>query len=85
MASESPVQYCFQKNAEVLEALQSLVQHTVQVARSGDFDVQCLANIAYGAARSCRGKWMGALFMALARVAERSVGDFNEQDVGNTA
>ena len=51
------------------EAVVSLVKHTVQAARAGDIGVQVIANTAYGAARSSKGKQMGVLFMVLARAA----------------
>ena len=38
------------------EAVVSLVKHTVQAARAGDIGVQEIANTAYGAARSSKGK-----------------------------
>ena len=43
-----------------------------------------LANIAYGAARSDRGKALGKLFMALARAAERHMYDLNDKQLANT-
>ena len=48
---------------------------------------RALANIAYGAASSNKGKHMGALFMALGRavLAEQRMRDFNSQDIANTA
>ena len=58
-------------------ALEPFVQHTVQVAGSGEIGARELANVVYGAARSGGGKWMDALFMALSRVAEWCVGDFD--------
>ena len=45
------------------EAVASLVKHTVQAARAGDTGVQEIANTAYGAARSSKGKQIGVLFM----------------------
>ena len=51
------------------EAVLSLVKHTVQAARAGDIGARQIANTAYGAAHSSKGKQMGELFMALARVA----------------
>ena len=66
-------------------ALQPLVQCTVQAARTEDIGARTLANIAYGVARSSRGKQMGALFTALARPAEQRMADFNAQDLANTA
>ena len=57
----------------------------MRAAKVGEIDARGLANIAYGATRSGRGKWMGALFAALATEAERRVGDFNAQGLANTA
>ena len=51
--------------AEVYETTQKLLP---------EYKPQELANTAYGAARSGRGKCVGALFMALARAAEQGVG-----------
>ena len=51
------------------EAVVSLVKHTVQAARAGDIGVQQIANTAYGAARSSKGKHMGMLFLVLASAA----------------
>ena len=45
------------------EAVVSLVKHTVQAARAGDIGVQEIANTAYGAARSSKGKQMGVFFL----------------------
>ena len=45
-----------------------------------------MANIAYGAARSSKGKRIGLLFMVLARAAvKQHIRDFNSQDLANTA
>ena len=66
-------------------ALQPLVQCTVQAARIGDIGVRQLANIAYGAAGSSRGKQMGALFIGLATTAEHHMAGFNTQELSNTA
>ena len=60
-----------------VEALEPLVQCTVQAARAGDFDTRALANIAYGVACSGGQKRMGALFMALASAAEWRKTNFN--------
>ena len=46
-----------------------MVKRTVQAARTGDIAARDIANIAYGAARSSKGKQMGVLFMALASAA----------------
>ena len=49
----------------------------------GDFNVQALANTAWGVATACQTD--AQLFMALARTAERCVGDCNVHDLANTA
>ena len=67
------------------DALESLVQCTAQAARTGDMDVRALANIAYGAACSYRGKQMDVLFMGLARAGKRCTAAFNTQELANTA
>ena len=51
------------------EAVVSVVKHTVQAARAGDIGARQIANTAYGAARSSKGKQMGVLFLVLARAA----------------
>ena len=67
------------------EALVSLVKHTVQAARAGDVGAWEIANTAYGAARSSKGKQMGMLCMALARAAtERRMRDSTSQQLANT-
>ena len=67
------------------DALEPLVQCTMQAARTGDIGVRELANIAYGAAYGGAGKQMGALFMGLARAGKRRMAGFNAQDLANTA
>ena len=62
-----------------------LVEHTVQALREGDVHGRQLSNIAYGAAHGDMGQQMGALFMALAKVAARRMGEFNAQALANTA
>ena len=63
----------------------SLVKHTMQAASAGDFGVRDIANTAYGAARSSKGKQMGVLFMALARAAtERRMRDSISQQLAST-
>ena len=73
-----------QKNAESLEPL---VQHTVRAAVAGEIGAWGLANVAYGAACSCRGEWLGALFASLARAAGQRMSEteFNAQGLANTA
>ena len=67
------------------EAVVSLVKHTVQAAMAGDIGVQELANTAYGAACSSKGKQMGLLFMVLARAAaERRMRDSISQQRAGT-
>ena len=67
------------------EAVVSLVKHTVQAARAGDIGVREIANTAYGAARSSKGKQMGVLFMVLARAAaERRMRDSISQQLAST-
>ena len=57
----------------------------MQATRTEDIGARQLANIAYGAACSGLGKQMGAMFKALARVAERCVANFDAQALANTA
>ena len=61
------------------------MQCTAQAARTEDIGARQLANIAYGAACSGLGKQLGAMFKAVARVAERCVATFNAQGLANTA
>ena len=65
LAPQSAVQ---QNNAN---ALNPLLEHTVQAATAGDIGERALANIAYGLAQSGRGQQLSALFVALARLAVR--------------
>ena len=69
------------------EALELLVQQAVHVVEARESDARGLANIAYGAASTFAtpGHLDAQLLMALAREAERRVGDFNAQDLANTA
>ena len=66
-----------------VEALEPLVQGAVRAAR--EMGARELANVAYGAACSGSGESLGALFALLARVAQRRVGEFNAQELANTA
>ena len=69
------------------EAVEQLIQHTVCAARSAEIGARELANIAYGAA-SAFAKVSHSdvqLFTTLAREAERHIGDFNPQELANTA
>ena len=65
------------------------MQHTVGVlrgaAQAGGTEARHLANVAYAAACSCIGALFGVLFEALARAAERRLGEFNAQDLANMA
>ena len=61
-----------------------MVQHTVRAASTDEILARGLANIAFGAALSCQGNWIGVLFTALARAAERCLGDFIAQQLTNT-
>ena len=65
--------------------LQLLIQHTLNAALAGEIGPRALANVAYGAARACKGELRGGLFSALARAAERRVADFKAQGLANTA
>ena len=57
----------------------------MQAASAGNLDVQSIVSTAYGAARSSKGKQMGVLFMALARVAaERRMRDSISQQLVST-
>ena len=62
-----------------------LVQHTVHEAQEGHLGTRQLANIAYGGTHTLRGNWKGTLFEGLARTAEWRLGDFNVQELANTA
>ena len=66
------------------EALEPLVQHTLQAARAGDIDAWQLANIVYVAARSSVQKRLNVLFTVLARAAERRMCEFKAQELANT-
>ena len=70
------------RNADALEVL---VQRTVQAARTGDIGVRALANIAYGAACGGAGNQKGALFMGLARAGMRRMAGFTTQNLTSTA
>ena len=61
------------------------MQCTAQAARTEIIGARQLANIAYGAACSGLGKQLGAMFKAVARVAEWCVANFNAQGLANTA
>ena len=67
--------------------MEPLAKHTTQAVDARKVHVRELANIAYGAASSSKGKQNGALFMALARaaVAEQRMRDFSSQELANTA
>ena len=67
--------------------MEPLAKHTTQAVDARKMDIRALANIAYGAASSNKGKHMGALFMALGRavLAEQHMRDFNSQGLANAA
>ena len=65
--------------------MEQLVQYTVSAAGTSEIGARGLANVAYGAACSGSGELLGALFAALARVAQRCVGEFKAQGLANTA
>ena len=65
--------------------MEPLAKHTTQAVDARKMNSRALANIAYGAASSNKGKHMGALFMALGRAAEQHMRDFNSQALANTA
>ena len=67
------------------EALEPLVQHTLQAARAGEIDARQLVNIVYEAPRSSVRKRLNVLFTALARAAERRMCEFKAQELANTA
>jgi len=68
-----------------VDALESLLQHTMLAARTGHLGAREVGNVAYGAACSSTGEQMGALFNALARAAEQRPDDFNVQGLTNMA
>ena len=86
LARHGPAERCWlQRNAEALDLL---VQLTMQAAEAGEIGAQQLANIAYGAAcikNSGRGKWIGGLFQALESMVGQHMVDFNGQNLANTA
>ena len=63
------------------------MQHTVHEARKEHIGTRQLANIVYGGTQchSLTGNWKEALFAVLARAAELRLGDFNVQELANTA
>ena len=70
---------------KIEDALEPLVQCTVQAAKTGDIGVRQLANIAHGAACGGAGKQMGALFMELASAGKRRMAGFTTQGLANKA
>ena len=62
-----------------------LVQHTAQAARAGELGARQLANTANGAVHSGSNRWLSTLFATLATAAEQHMGDFNVQELANTA
>ena len=65
--------------------LELLVHHTVRTAEAVEMSARRIANVAYEAARSGRAELLGLLFSTLARLAEQRMGEFNKQDLANTA
>ena len=59
--------------------MEPLAKRTTQAVDARKMNSRALANIAYGAASSNKGKHMGALFMALGRaaIAEQRMKDFD--------
>ena len=84
LAKQSANKYWLRNNAEAVEPL---AKHTTQAVDARKMNSRALANIAYGAASSNKGKHMGALFMALGRaaLAEQRMRDFTSQNLANTA
>ena len=61
------------------------MQQTVRASEAGKMSARELATVAHGAARSGKGKSsIGVIFAALARAAERRMGEFGPQDGHNT-
>ena len=50
-----------------------------------EINARALAHLAYGGALSSMGVSLVVLFAALARAAERRLGEFNAQELANTA
>ena len=86
LVRQSSERYWLHSNAEAVEFL---VQDTMQTAKQEVIQPCGLANITYGAARSCTGRQMGALFRALARAVveqlEQRMWDFDSKTFANTA
>ena len=61
------------------------MQHMAHAARAGEIEARQLANVAYGAALSGMGVSLGVQFAVLARAAEQHLGEFNAQELANTA
>ena len=57
------------------------MQHTLRKADTGEFDARDLATATYGAAHG----GIVVLFATLARAAEQRLGEFNAQELANTA
>ena len=71
-----------QGSAQVMELL---VHHTVLRVEAGKVEARQIVNVAYGAACSYTGESLSMLFTTLARAAEWRMGDFNAQNLANTA
>ena len=70
-------------------ALVPVVQNTIQVLSREEIEARAIATIAHRAARIVlavgRSKTMTALFEALAAAATQQMGNFNRQELANTA
>ena len=67
--------------------MEQLVQHTVRAAGTAEIGARELANIAYGAGQAfaMMDQADTRLFAALAKEAERRMGNFKPQELANTA
>eukprot|EP00747_Dinoflagellata_sp_TGD_P086898 gnl/TRDRNA2_/TRDRNA2_163461_c0_seq1.p1 gnl/TRDRNA2_/TRDRNA2_163461_c0~~gnl/TRDRNA2_/TRDRNA2_163461_c0_seq1.p1 ORF type:complete len:478 (-),score=57.39 gnl/TRDRNA2_/TRDRNA2_163461_c0_seq1:78-1511(-) len=80
---ERPAERCWlQGNTE---APNLLVENTVQSAMEGELRSALLANVAYGAARSYRGRSLRTLFAALADAAETQMEDLQPRELSSIA
>ena len=68
----------FQRNAQ---ALNPLVQHTVDAAVAREIGARQLANVAHAAARSGMGKSLNVLFVALSSASVQLVHELNPQEL----
>ena len=67
------------------KTLKTLVQDVIQAARMGGPGPRELTDMAYGLARSGMGGQLGELFVELTRSTEQRLGEFNPQELANTA